>query len=290
MQLTGRTPTRPSHTAATPAQLTLRSALAAYFDKNDPTRIIEALQSIQNDATHSSGRSVVNPTLIQRLIEVLKETERSQNTSTMTPLIDLIGRLDRLLGWQMGKARHADQPQLDQMAESLIDELAIIEATPRHPLARWRSGEASDPSGMPIDFLAPWPATGPQTLNHWVGELGSEMKWVVPASMVKALIDAPELSPIETDPNKNLWGFWGAQWADTALPAIALLGRDHYQSPLSICLLILQTPLEVAAEFGHFGLVCPTLPSVASAEALSVEHHRFIDWVAVVRAMKALFK
>lgn len=291
MGIAGNTPNRPNQAAASPAQLALRSALAPYLDDNDPTYLIDALERIQNDATKDSPiQSVVNQTLIHRLMAMLKENGDSFTSSATTEHIDLLGRFDRLLGWQTDPSRRINLQRLDQMAQSLIDELETLELTPRHPLASWRNDLNQDKSGsISAEFLAPWPAKLSQTLNYWACTWGSDTTLALPAVAVKALLDAPALTPIEPSQEINLWGFHGLEWANTALPAIALSTPDHYRSPLSVCILILQTPREVAADFAHFGLICPTLPSVVSGKELSVSHHQFIDWVAVVREMNAVF-
>ncbi len=291
MRIAGNTPTRTSHAAASPAQLALRSALAPYLDDNDPKHLIEALERIQDDvAKDSSLGSKIHHTLIHRLMAVLKDKREDQSASMRAEHINLLGRFDRWLGWQAGQAHPTHRKRLDQMAQSLIHELDTIEWKPRHPLAWWGEAQNPEPSRtIHPDFLAPMAPTLSQTSTHWVCEWAPDTKLALPSVAVKALLDAPALSPIETSPECKVWGFRGLEWADTPLPAIALSTPDHYRSPLPICILILQTPREVAADFAQFGLICPTLPSLVSGKELSASHHQFIDWVAVVREMKTVF-
>jgi len=283
--------TRPSQGAAAPAQLALRSALAPYLDENDPRALIESLERIQNDTAKDSPlRSMANQTLIQRLIVLLKDDQRSHGSLARAEHIELLGRFDRWLGWQIGQSPPTDPPRLDQMTQSLIHELDTIELKPRHPLASWIEHQNRGPS-EPIhsDFVSPWPATLNQTLNYWACQLAPSTTLALPSVTVKALLDAPALTPIEIIQEAKLWGFHGLEWADTPLPAIALSPPDHYRSPLSVCVLLLQTPREVASNFAYFGLICPTLPSLVPAQELGSDHHQFIDWVAVVREINAVF-
>lgn len=276
------------------AQMIFREALGAHLSEQNTQALVEALRVL----AQSSGQSQALHTLSRRLIDALM-TQRSapdqdRDLISSPEFLTLLGRLDQLLGQQAAAQTHTETHRIDEKAQRLITELEAIDSQKHHPMSLLDSDDPIKKS-HPIDqsLLAPWPVSLHQK-DHWVFEFGPDLAIALPLFELKALVDAPRLTATKQHSEGGrtgikLWGFSGVEWANAPLPVVALTPPPAYRRALGICVGILQTPREVASDFGYFGWVCPSLPRLVSADELSQDRHQFIDWVAVVRAIKELF-
>lgn len=283
--------------SSTEVKTTFRTALGAHLFQHNTPALVEALRAL----SQSPAQTRTTHMLCLRLIEALKaegnESQPNPACASSPQLSKILGRFDRLLGQQAIAQTLTEKHRIDEQAQSLIAQLDAIGSQKQHPLAPSGS-EAGLQASLTIDqrLLAPWPLT-PHLKDHWVFEFGSDLALALPSSEVKALLNAPTLTPITAKEESlegkqsrpELWGFSGVEWANTPLPVVALTPPPAYRRALGICVCVLQTPREVASDFSHFGLLCPSLPRSVSKEDITQNHHQFIDWVAVVGAIKERF-
>lgn len=283
--------------SSTPAQTTFRAAISAHLSEQNTRPLLEALHTYAQSSAHTPTMHALN----RRLIEALKKSSDGSQWdhafTTSPAFLNILGRFDQLLGQHAAAQTHNEKHRIDEKAQRLITEFEAIDSHKHHPISLSGSDDAIKTS-HPIDqhLLAPWPVS-PHQKDHWVFEFGPDLAIALPTTEAKALLDPPALTAI-TAKEKNaegeqsspkVWGFSGIEWANAPLPVVALTQPQAYRRALGICVCVLQTPREVASDFSHFGLLCPSLPRAVSKEDITQNHHQFIDWVAVVRAIKKRF-
>ena len=298
--------------ANTPPQLRFRAALSEYAsahvsvgvagpkaqpNANPPGKaLVEVLRALASAFPASGSPSA----LALKLAHAVEGSAGDQALPSQgsPELLKILGRLDRLLGEQAPIKTQAHQQHIEQRAQRLIAELDIIRSQKQRPLAALDQDHGLEESqGIDQQFLAPWPVAGTMG-DHWLFEFGISPILALPVLEAIALLEAPTLFPIQSErkhlegqPLKaTLWGFRGLEWENTPLPVVALTPPHSHRGALGRCTVVLKTPREVASDFAHFGLLCPTLPRIAAASKISQDRHCFIDSVAVVRAMNGLFE